>query len=218
MAVTDVVFRGLYFAVGYTVSVSVCGIDCGDYVVSFAVGEENEGFITVPINSDPNGLFNGAYLAQFDVGPFDRTTYGDATTRIDLADGVGGVETIYVPVVIGFTYPSIGVGLRPLTSEQTKSPLGGAEGKTRRIQWAGFLFQNAQGVTVISSNPTDGFFPSVFTDVTEAPLNMNELFSGIYQTPVDDAYSYDGQLGWMVTRPYACTVVAMTSHLETQER
>lgn len=214
MAATDIVFQGLYFAIGYTVSVSIAGLDCGDYVVQTSP----PGTITVPINSDPNQLCNGAYLANFDVGPYDRTTYGDATTRIDLADGVGGVETIYVPVVIGFTYPSLGMGLRPITPEQTKSPQGGAMGKTRRIHWAGFLFQNAQGVTILTSSPQDAQFASTFNNAAEVPLNMNQLFSGVYATEVDDTYSYDGQIGWLVTRPYACTVVSMTSHLDTMER
>jgi hypothetical protein len=210
MAATDVVFSGLYHAVGFTVSVSVCGLDCGDYAVSIF------GEITVPANSDPDGNFNGGYLAQFDVGPYDKLTYGDQTTRIDLGDGVGGWETIYVPVVIGFTYPSWGMPLRPMAEDQVKSPAGPALGKTRRTHWLAALLLNTQGI----SFGTDGavYDPAPLADPAGNVFPKNTLFSGVWQQPLDNDPSFNSMVAWQVTRPYACTVVSIEGFLETSER
>jgi hypothetical protein len=210
MADTDVVFQGLYYAIGYLVSVSVCGLDCGDYTV------DDHGQVTVPINSDENQLFNGTDLAQYDVGPYDRVTYGDATTRIDWATGTGAVQSMYLPVVIGFTYPSYGAILRALGEDQIKSAQGPGLGKTRRNHYVAALLRNTQGITFGTENGQWDQRP--LTDAAENPLNMNTLFSGVWAQPLDDNDSLNGIVGWNVTRPYACTVVALAGHAETSER
>lgn len=210
MADSDITFQGIYYAVGYQVSVSVCGLDCGDYTVAA------NGSVTVPINSDPDENFNGAYLAQFDVGPFDKTTYGDATTRIDLASGNGSVQTIYVPVVIGFNFPAIGLPLRPLGEDQTKTPQGPALGKTRRTHFVAALLRNTQGITFFSPNSNQD--QSKLTDNAGNPLPMNMLFSGVWVQPFQDNDSYDSFLGWAIMRPYACSIVSIEGFVETSER
>ena len=214
MATTDVVFSGLYHAVGLTASVSVCGLDCGDYVVS------PTGTVTVPINSDPDKNFNGAYLSPLDVGPFDKTTWGDQTTRIDLSNGSGAIQTVYVPVVIGFTYPSYGGVLSAIGEDQTKTPQGPAVGKTRRAHWVGALLRNTQGISF--GTDTGTWYPAVLTtDNSNAPgsaLPKNTLFSGVYSAPLADAAGFGSFVGWGVNRPYACSVVALNAFLETSER
>lgn len=213
MATTDVVFQGLYFAVGYTASVSVAGLDCGDYVVA------ESGTVTVPINSDPDKNFNGAYLSQFDVGPFDKTTYGDQTTRIDLANGSGGIITVYVPVIIGFTYPSWGAILRAVGEDQTKTTQGPALGKTRRAHWIAALLRNTQGVTF--GTESGNWYSTTLTDKTGDPthaLLKNQLFSGVWAAPISDSDTFDSLLAWNVVRPYACSVVALNGFIETSER
>jgi hypothetical protein len=211
MADTDVVFQGFYYAVGYTVSVSVCGLDCGDYMV------DGNGAVTVPINSDPDGNFNGGYLGQFDVGPYDKVTYGDQTTRLDIFDGVGGTETIYVPVVIGFTYPAIGQVARPVAEDQIKSPQGPGLGKTRRAQWFGALLNNTQGIS-FGTQLAGTMDLAPLGDPAGNVLPKNTLFSGVWAKPLDDPYTYDGQLSWIATRPYAVTVCAVSAFIDTSER
>jgi len=211
MAATDIIFQGLYYAVGYTASVSCCGLDCGDYVV------DANGDVTVPIDSDPDGNFNGPYLVQFDVGPFDKLTYGDQTTRIDLSDGVGGIQTIYVPVVIGFTYPSWGAGLRAVGEDQTKSPKGPGLGETRITHWFSALVSSSQGLSFGTTN-AGSFYPAAFTDQSNIKLKMNTLFSGVWASPIEDGPSFDGMIAWSVSRPYAATVVALSGFIETSER
>lgn len=213
---TDVVINGLYFAVGYTVSVSVCGLDCGDYVVAA------DGSVSVPYNSDPDEQFNGDYLVFFDVGPYDgNQTYGDATTRLDVSRSSGATQTIYVPVVIGFTYPSFGIPLRAMGEDQTKTPQGAPLGKTRRNRFISFLFRNAQGVTVGSTDANATWFPVGFRNQTLGPagqLPMNTLFSGVWRAPIEEHPNFDGQIGWAITRPYACSVVAQCNFIDTEER
>ena len=208
---TDVVFTGFYYAVGYTVSVSVCGLDCGDYLV------DDNGNVTVPINSDPDGKFNGGFLAQYDVGPYDKVTYGDQTTRLDIFDGVGGTETIFVPVVIGFTYPAIGQVVRPVAEDQIKSPQGPGLGKTRRMQWFGALLNNTQGVS-FGTRLGGTMDAANFADPAGNVLLKNTLFSGVWSKPIDDNPSYDAQLAWACYRPYAVTVCAVSAFIDTSER
>jgi hypothetical protein len=212
MAATDVVFQGFSYAAGYTLSVSVCGLDCGDYVVP----DDGTGTVTVPINSDPDKNFNGAYLKQFDVGPFDRVTYGESTTRIDMADGNGGVQTIFVPVVIGFTYPSYGVPLRAVGEDQTKTQEGPALGDLRRTHWFAALLRNTQGISFGTENGT--WYPALLAGADQfTPLPKNVLYSGVWSRPLDDGSTMDSFVGWNVTRPYACSVVSLNRFLETSE-
>lgn len=210
MADTDIVFTGFYHMIGSPASVVICGLDCGDYIVSAT------GTVTVPINSDKNQLCNGAYLAQFDVGPFDRTTYGDATTMLMISDGVGGVETIYVPVVIGFTYPSWGRLLRPVSQEDTKTPQGPSLGKTRRAHWFGALLLNTQGISFGTSTGQYDLAP--LDDKAGNVLPLNVLYSGVWSKPIDDNPSFDGMIGWQILRPFPATVVAISGFIETSER
>ena len=210
MAATDVIFTGLYYAAGYTVSVSVCGLDCGDYVV------DQYGRVTVPINSDPDKNFNGAYLQQFDVGPFDTTTYGELTTRIDMSNGSGAIQTIHVPVCIGFPMPYYGKLLRMIGEDQTKSPQGGSLGKTRRIQYVGALLRNTQGITFFTENGNQDV-PNL-TDYANNQLLKNTLFSGVWSKPLDDNDSLDGFLSFGGSRPYAASIVSLTAFLDTAER
>jgi hypothetical protein len=210
MADTDIVINGLYHLVGRTASVVICGLDCGDYVV------QPGGFVTVPIGSDPDGLLSGAYIQSFDVGPYDTTTYGDATTQLTVFNGYSE-GTYYVPVVVGFTFTSVGQLLRPATAQDTKSPQGPRLGKIGRNHYFAVLLQNAnKGVS----------FGTKLTNVLPANLRPNgspianyaTLFSGVFTDTLGDGYGLDNALLWVVTRPYPCSVVAISGYLETAER
>lgn len=222
MATTDIVISGLYHLQGQTVSAVICGLDCGDYVVT-SDGATNGipdpttgGKITVPIQSDPDGLLTGLYLRGFDVGPFDTTTYGSMTTRLSVYDGYA-TATIYVPVVIGFTYPSIGKILRPATAEQGRSPIGPLLGKTRRNHQFAAQLVNAQGVYFGTGDMSTAIEAS-FRDAGRNILTRDNLYTGVHWDTLNDDYSFDGGIGWMITRPYPCTVTALGGFLETAER
>lgn len=210
MAATDIIFTGFYFAVGAVVTVSIAGLDCGDYTVS------TTGTVTVPINSDKDKLCNGAALAQYDVGPYDHATYGEATTQVTLADGVGGIETLYLPVVIGFVYPGWGIPLRPVTEDQIKSPQGAGQGKTRRAHWFSALLLNTQQVAF--GTPHMVYDIAKLDDTGGNVLHQNVLYSDVWTKPVDDNPSYDGMIGWRSLRPFPCTVCSITGFLVESER
>lgn len=210
MAATDIIFGGFYYAVGFNVTVSIAGLDCGDYTVSAL------GTVTVPINSDKDKLFNWANLVLYDVGPYDRTTYGDATTAVTLADGVGGIQTLYLPVVIGFAYLGWGIPLRPITEDQIKSPQGAGLGKTRRTHWFSALLLNTQQIAFGTTHAV--YDIAKLADGGANVLPQNVLYSGVWAKPVDDNPSYDGQVGWQSARPFPCTVVALTGFMVESER
>ena len=211
MATTDVIFTGFYYAVGYTLTVSVAGLDCGDYVVS------KLGTVTVPLNADKDQHFNAAYLQQFDVGPYDRQSYGDATTAITMGDGVGGIVTYYLPVVIGFVYPSAGFRLRPVGEDVTKSPQGASMGKFQRTHHISLLLLNTQGIE-LGSLATAVYDKAPLADAGGNVLDQNQLYSGVWTAPIDDNPGFDGMIGWRTLRPFPCTVVALTGFTETNER
>lgn len=211
MATTDIVFTGFYYAIGYTATVSIAGLDCGDYVVS------SLGTVTVPINSDTDKLCNWANLVQYDVGPYDRDTYGDATMGVTMADGTGGVQTLYLPVVIGFVYPAAGFALRAVDQDALKTPQGGGTGKTRRSHWVSIQLLNTQGIALgtLSSAVYD---TAPLADEGANVLPLNELYTGVWTKPIDDNPSFDGQIGWRILRPFPCTVLSLTGFVETAER
>ena len=193
MAATDLIFPGYYYAVGRTLSAVIGGLYCGDYVVS------SSGTLTVPINSDPDGNCNGAYLSQFDVGPFDKVTYGPATTALTLAVGYA-TATIYIPVIIGYNFPSIGKRLPQIKSQ------GSGLGAVRRSHQYGAMVLNSIGLQ-IGTNFTD--MHPVRYELDGTPPQYSQMFTGVVWDTVDGDYNFDEGLFFMVTQPYPTTIVAL---------
>lgn len=193
MAATDMVFPGYYYAAGRTLSVVVAGLYCGDYVVS------STGTLTVPINSDPDKNCNGAYLSQFDVGPFDKVTYGPATTALTLAVGYA-TATIYIPVIIGFNFPSMGKRLPQIKSQ------GSGVGAVRRPHQYGAMVLNSIGLQIGSN--FNNMHPVRYELDGQTP-QFSTLFNGIVWDTVDGDYSFDEGLCFMVIEPYPTTIVAL---------
>lgn len=207
---TDVKFYGLYQLIGQTVAVVVAGLDCGDFVVS------NLGVVDVPLQSDPDGLFTGDYLQQFDVGPWNQAAYGSLTTSVTMLVGGNARKTMYLPVFIGYSYLSAGQLMRPVTPEQTKSGQGGGPGKNRRVfNWAALV----QGTTGLSVGTNfSNLQPVVFKTAGGQVLNHQQLFSGEVFGTTQDRNTMDGRLCWTIQRPYPCVINAMTGFMETDER
>lgn len=213
MADTDLIFTGLYYAVGYTVTACIGGLDCGDYVV------DSTGSITVPINSDPDQLCNGTYLYTLDVGPWDRTTYGNLTTELTIGVPGVGEATIYIPVAIGFVYPSIGMRVRPTSEQQLKSPQGPGTGKKRRVAEYGILFGAVVGGTNAFQIGTALNKMQSIKAQTLGGVNLthNIVFQGVAFGALPDSDSYDGQICWQMLRPYPCIIDSLNGFIETSE-
>lgn len=213
MATTDIVINGLYHMENRMVDAMIGGLDCGSYVVT-------DGAITVPIQSDPDDLCTGAYLYSLDVGPWDRDTYGDATTEITVLVTGLGIARVYVPVVIGYSFTTIGRLLRPATESATKSPQGPALGKLRRVNSFSGLFINTIGGTNGVQFGTDfnHMHAALFKQNDGTILDNATMFSGVHYNSVEDHDTLDGMLTWTMTRPYPCTIAAIAGFIETKER
>ena len=192
-------FYGLYYATGSTVSVWAGGLDCGDFVVQ--VG----GFVDVPYGS-ANGLYSAAYLAGLATAGYDNVT------NMVMLDG-----TLPIPVVVGNTYTSQGQIVRPAIGQEAGAQNGPAQGKNRRVQMISTLLQNTQGISFGTTFST--VLPAALAPFPSAqPLPQNQLFSGVYWTPITDPYTFDGMPCWQITRPYPATVVNIGGFLHTEDR
>lgn len=213
MATTDLVFSGIYYAVGAKVTAFIGGLDCGDYIV------DSTGSITVPINSDPDQLCNGTYLSTLDVGPWDRTTYGTLTTEVTIGVPLVGEATIYIPVAIGFVYPSMGQRTRPAAEQTVKSPQGPATGKKRRVSNYGILFSAVIGNTGGLQIGCDFNHMNAMQLQTLGGVKItnNIVFQGVAFGPISDSDSYDGQVCWQMLRPYPCIIDSLNGFMEVSE-
>ena len=194
-----ITFNGFWHLNGKTVSVWCAGLDCGDALVT-------NGSITVPINTNANGLFTETYLSSVS----STTAYGVMATQV-----VSGANTYTVPCVIGFTFTSQGQSLRPDTIDQTRSPAGPGTGKQRRIHYYAAIFANAQAVSI--GTKFTALYPVPFNQDNGTPYAMNQLFTGPLRETLNDDYSMEGKICWQITRPYPCTLTALNSFMQTQD-
>lgn len=207
MAASDLIFSGLWHLAGETVGATICGLDCGDFLVT------TTGTITVPLQSDADQLLTAAYIISKD----GITPDAEQNTRISIASG-GVHVTVVVPVTIGFTYISQGQCLRPASAQDIGSREGAALGKTRRQHSASFLLSNAIGLAVGTSFSKLDFPEMVNPDIPVA-LPQDQMFNGVLWMPaIEDSYTFDSKLAWQVSRPWPCTVEATSSFLAAEER
>lgn len=207
-AATDLTFTGLSHMANQVVEVMIAGLDCGAFTVSAT------GTIVVPLSSNP--YLSGAYLQAVDVGPWDKITYGDATSSITVQVAGSGIATVYVPVTIGFPYLSFGQKLRPTSESQTKSQAGGATGKLRRVWSYAALLTHSQGVSFGTNPSALTAAPFRFNDGTAFPNNV--LFDGVVYDTLKDSDSFDGMVCWSIPGPYPFIMMSLTSFVETHER
>jgi len=207
---TNVDFYGLYQFQYQTVAAVICGLDCGNYQV------DQQGHISVPLQSDPDKLFTANYVQQFDVGPWNKTAYGMLTTRVTMLVQSSGEMTMYVPVFIGYPYLCAGQLMRPVTPEQTKSGQGGGTGKNKRVYNYGVLVQSTVGLAI--GTTFANLEPVTFTTRGGYVLKHNQPFTGVAYGATEDEVGMDGMLCWAVERPYPCTINALNSFIGTEER
>jgi hypothetical protein len=127
-----------------------------------------------------------------------------------------GRQFYLIPACVGTTYTSQGQRLRPLEQIDTGARNGPAVGKTRRNHRAAFLFLNAVGLKMGT------LFTKLRSILFKSPGGTayvdNQLYSGVFSDTITDDYSYDGMIGWQITRPYPATVLANEGFLDTQDR
>lgn len=211
MAATDITFTGLQYLNGVTVSVSIAGLDCGDFLVT-------SGQIVVPLSSNPNLSSNFLALVAA------KNLHGPNLTGISI-----GGTWYFVPVVIGRKYTSTGQMFRPLTQKDLKSQTGDGLGHKRRGYQYSFLFsKTGMGIgttaTGIFSVGT-GFYPAatmwpvnLTTPDGSTPWPGTSSYDRVHWSSLDDATGFDTMLTWTVSRPVAVTIEASAVHLHSEDR
>ncbi len=205
---TQITFYGLWGLAGRTVTAWVIGLDCGDYSVSPA------GTIQVPFGSDPDGLMT---IANIQAVNGEGQDWGPLATQIDIyLDADSSIHTYTVPAAVGFTFTSQGQLPRPASEGEIKSSTGSGLAKPRQINQIGALMNGAIGVSFGVS--LQELTPAIFTDSAGTKLNYASMFSGVHQMPIiPDRGKYDCEICWQISRPYPCTIVAITGFLHTEE-
>lgn len=200
---------------GNVLSVWCAGLDCGDHAI------DASGFVFVPWESDPDGLFTPAWLFQLHNSPpdpLDALThgFGASACNIDLTDNNGDMHRLIVDLAIGLCYRSEVQVLRPNSVDANHSQFGPSLAETRRLHQYGAHFVNAQGVEV---GTTDGNLqPATFREKNGAKYPAHKLFTGVHWGHTDDDYSYDGMLMMQMFRPYPATIAAMIGFMKTMDR
>ena len=126
----------------------------------------------------------------------------------------------YIQCVVGFAHASRGQRLRDLEpqSAASGSMVGPALGKTRRVHMASFLFDGIVSNTVSVGTNFNTMYPIITTDLNMSALDATQLYSGVWFDAISSESDKDGQLAWSITRPYPLEIMAVESHLVTQER
>lgn len=205
MTDTTLTFYGYWHLEGEDVTVSILGLDCGEYTVAA------DGSVTVPYASDAGALLTPAYL----IANTNAVAVVENNCTFDVYDGTG-YTSVTVPVVIGLNYTTQGQLLRPDTLADMKSPLGPGLGKTRRSHMYAALVQDA--VAIDFGTDFTHLDAAFFSDDGETARAEDSPFSGVIVGYLDDGYSFEGQLCWQVDRPYACTIMSTAVWLDSSER
>ena len=206
-----ITLNGLSYQLGTSLAVVIAGLDCGNFTVGI------DGSMFIPFGTDPGGLMTAAYLNAVSA-PFATD---NSIVEISIVNSsTSETINVFVPVVIGYPYESQGMVLRPATEAEVKSPQGAALAKKRRVHNFGVLLANAVGGTAGVSFGTDNnpTHLALFRTDGGTLLTCDQPFNGVWWNDLDDHDSYDGQITWTVSRPYPCTVVALTGFIETSDR
>lgn len=207
--------NGMYYRAGQRVTVSILGLDCGDYTVA------QDGSVFVPYQSDPDKLLSPAFIANMSAG---TSKWGDLGTYIEVP-GTGGVKfRAVVPVVVGSVYTSQWQIVRPVTQQETRGGTGPGLGKLRRINKWSALFvrtagnQNALGGGLQIGGDFQHLRPVKFYNPdNNTPLAAGALFDGVVQEQLDDDDGYDGMICGQQTRPMPMGIAAIGCFLDVED-
>ncbi len=206
---TGLTFYGLNNRIGDTVAAFVAGLDCGDYVVAA------NGSVTVPYQSDPDGLFTAAYvinLANNPPGTIADWGWGNTAVTVEISS-----VAYTIPVAIGAVYTSQGQVVRPDSMHPGQN--GPGLGKTRRIHmFAAKLVNAVTNSLSFGSDFSTTLIPVKLPGNGKTAYNQTTLFKGVYWAPLKCDYDFDGMVSWQIERPFPCTVASVSSFVEMADR
>jgi hypothetical protein len=172
--------NGLWDHNGKKVTAFIAGLDCGDYTVA-------NGSITVPFGDGVSGgsgagLFTAALVQSF----------------------------LTLPAVVGFTYNSDGQLVRPVSQSDTGSRAGPGFAKLGRNHLAGALLYGCVNGSISFGTSFSRFLdPAKLSSPNGVPYPVNQLWSGIWRSSVDNPIDYDGMICFRVSRPLPAFVTAV---------
>lgn len=191
---------------GESLGVFLAELYCGTYLV------EN-GLIQVPFGSDPDGLLDLAYLANW-------SGNGYGFYALPISDGAltAKSKTYTVSCVVGYPMTSTWQLNRPEVIEDVRTSTGPGLGKTRRLHMYAIKFVNTvTGAQIgVDDGPTN---PIKFVrQDQQTPLLHNQMLTGVHWDTIDGDYNLNGQLTCTQSLPYPMTVAAVSGFIRTQDR
>lgn len=202
----SIVLTGFWHLIGEELAVYLAGLDCGDYTVAA------DGTIVVPYQSDPDTLLTPAYIKAISDAGYGTTSEHPATIVVTIE---GVPVTCTVPLCVGYTYNSDGQLVRPDDEKEAHTVTGSAMGKKRRIHQYAVNFVDAIGIKI--GTTFSNTRPAHFKTDGGTPYNSAAGFTGIHRETLDATSNYDNMLCWRISRPFPCTIAAISGLMETSE-
>ena len=209
----NIVFSGLWYFIGQTLTVWLGGLDFQDYVVAA------DGTITVPYAADPGKFGTQAYLIGLmepifhPLGP----TWPSVQQLPNIPIYISGT-TYDVPGVIGFKFTTEIQRLRPDDQETARTKDGSASGQLKRNHWYSVLLAAGVANTVsIGCNPNGNLYKMTLVTMIQEPTPTNQLFSGVFRDTIESDYDLDGQMYIVLTRPAPFVLNSLTGFMEVNE-
>jgi hypothetical protein len=211
----NIVFSGLWYFIGDTLTVWLGGLDFLDYVVAA------DGTITVPYASDLTQIGTQAYLESL-----NGTNLPPASSQWPSVSQLPNIPilisgTVYnIPGVIGFKFNTQLQRLRPDDQETARTQAGAASGQIKRHHWYSLLL--AAGVNnnslSIGTNPNETLYPVPLVDYdTGESFSATTLVSGVMRDTIESDYDLDGQMYIVLNRPGPFVLSSWTGFMEVAE-
>lgn len=212
---TTLTIYGAGHLVGKTARLTIAGLDAGTYTVAA------DGSMTFTFGADPGGIITPAYLVSY-------TTYlnanppaaSDHDQTFSVYDG-SALQTVTVPILIGLDYTAKGQLIRPLAEAALQAGPGIGLGKTRRGTWGAWIVRDLFAMKAGTGNPGFLYDVPVTTDggvTPELAIAADAPYTGVQVFDVDDSISFDGQLYWQSSGPYALVIGAAALFVEGGSR
>jgi hypothetical protein len=209
-----IVFSGLWYFVGDTLTVWLGGLDFQDYVVAA------DGTITVPYAADVKGIGTQAYLESLNgLNLPPANSQWPSVSQLPTIPILISGTTYNVPGVIGFKFTTEIQRLRPDDQETARTQAGSASGQLKRNHWFSVLLAAGVANTIsIGCNPNGNLYPMSLDNFdTGQPTPNNVLFSGVFRDTIESDYDLDGQMYLVLTRPAPFVLNSLTGFMEVNE-
>lgn len=203
---------GLQNKVGQTVVANIAGLYAGSYTVAA------NGSVTIPWQSDPDKLLTADYLIAADAAA-PAEGWGPSSTTLWVYNDSPDLVKVTISAVVGYAYQTQGQRVRSNEQNEAKTRQGSALGMLRKAYEFSALFTAAVN--------SDLEFGTSFTNATPValyekdlvtPLDNHTVFNGVYNAPLDDESSFDGQLCWQQSYPFPLVISSVSTFMEFEER